>query len=291
MLKNPERAPHWMPDNARHRVDFVKAQIHRWMDELFETGNRHDLRTFFAKTLFMRDYLLSPILDAHETELYLRDEAVLTYMKRFQQLSLDNEVLFERQMSEVLCRGANGEGLMLIIRDYYAEIYRLLTRTEIFLTGMNGASTVAMVGTGGMPLSLLFMQAFSGARIVGLDINEESLRLGGHFVDFLCEGHPARYHRDAIELNLADGAAYDYGRCDIVILSIHIENKAEIIARIVETAPRERAVIVVERQVQGLGQYFYPNYGFDPDDLPLAKLASMCSSLLVSTAYRLDGCA
>lgn len=256
------------------------------MDELFASA-RHDLRTFFAKTLLVRDYLLSPVLDARETALYLNDESVRAYMKRFQALSLDNEVRFERQMSEVPRAGPTGEGLMLIIKEYYAEIYRVLARTEIFLSGMNGDSAVTMVGTGGMPLSLLFMQHFSGARIVGLDVDAQSLRTGEQFVDFLCERHPSRYRRDAIDVRHADGAEYDYGASDIVILSIHIENKARIIARIVETAPRDRPVIVIERQVQGLGQYFYPNHGFDPHGLPIEKLASLCSSLLVSTAYRI----
>ncbi|KWK05963.1 hypothetical protein WM11_11245 [Burkholderia ubonensis] len=288
MLTNLPIPPHCAANDTQHRIDFVKAQIHRWIDEMFVSPDRHDLRAWFAKTLLIRDYLLSPVLDAHETERFLRDATVREYMKRFQALSLDNEVRFERQMSDVLRAGPSSEGLLLIIKEYYAEIYRLLSRTEIFLSDMSADSTVAMVGSGGMPLSLLFMQSFSGARIVGLDLSEESLRTGAHFVDHLCALHPARYCRDAIEMVHTDGAVYDYGACDIVILSIHIENKAEIVQRIVETAPRDRRVIVIERQVQGLGQYFYPNYGFDPTGLPLAKLATLCSSLLVSTAYQLD---
>ncbi|WP_239687636.1 class I SAM-dependent methyltransferase, partial [Burkholderia cenocepacia] len=270
------------------RIDFVKTQIHRWIDEMFVSPDRHDLRACFAKTLLIRNYLLSPVLDANETERFLRDATVREYMKRFQALSLDNEVRFERQMSDVLRAGPSSEGLLLIIKEYYAEIYRLLARTEMFLSDMSADSTVAMVGSGGMPLSLLFMQSFSGARIVGLDLSEESLRTGERFVDHLCASNPARYRRAAIEMVHADGAAYDYGACDIIILSIHIENKAEIVERIIETAPRDRRVIVIERQVQGLGQYFYPNYGFDPARLPLVKLATLCSSLLVSTAYQLD---
>lgn len=288
MLTNLPLAPHCAANDTRRRIDFVKTQIHRWMDEMFVSPDRHDLRACFAKTLLIRNYLLSPVLDAHETEHFLRDTTVREYMKRFQALSLDNEVRFERQMSDVLRAGPSSEGLLLIIKEYYAEIYRLLARTEIFLSDMSADSTVAMVGSGGMPLSLLFMQSFSGARIVGLDLSEESLRTGERFVDHLCALHPARYRRDAIEMVHADGAAYDYGACDIVILSIHIENKMEIVERIIETAPRDRRVIVIERQVQGLGQYFYPNYGFDTAGLPLAKLATLCSSLLVSTAYQLD---
>ncbi|RQS12241.1 SAM-dependent methyltransferase [Burkholderia sp. Bp9002] len=288
MLTNLPLPPHCAANDTQHRIGFVKAQIHRWIDEMLVSPDRHDLRVWFAKTLLIRDYLLSPVLDAHETERFLRDATVREYMKRFQALSLDNEVRFERQMSDVLRAGPSSEGLLLIVKEYYAEIYRLLARTEIFLSDMSADSTVAMVGSGGMPLSLLFMQSFSGARIVGLDLSEESLRTGERFVDHLCALHPARYRRDAIEMVHADGAAYDYEACDIVILSIHIENKAEIVQRIVETAPRDRRVIVIERQVQGLGQYFYPNYGFDPAGLPLAKLAALCSSLLVSTAYQLD---
>ncbi|CAB3772936.1 hypothetical protein GQ57_22995 [Burkholderia sp. MSh2] len=281
-------APRCAANDTQHRIDFVKTQIHRWIDELFESPDRHDLRACFAKTLLIRNYLLSPLLDAHETERFLRDATVREYMKRFQALSLDNEVRFERQMSDVLRAGPSSEGLLLIIKEYYAEIYRLLARTEMFLSDMSADATVAMVGSGGMPLSLLFMQSFSGARIVGLDLSEESLRTGERFVDHLCALHPARYRRDAIAMVHADGAAYDYGACDIVILSIHIENKVEIVRRIVETAPRDRRVIVIERQVQGLGQYFYPNYGFDAAGLPLVRLASLCSSLLVSTAYALE---
>lgn len=288
MLTNLPLAPHCAANDTQHRIDFVKTQIHRWIDEMFTSPDRHDLRACFAKTLLIRNYLLSPVLDAIETERFLRDATVREYMKRFQALSLDNEVRFERQMSDVLRAGPSSEGLLLIIKEYYAEIYRLLARTEIFLSDMSADSTVAMVGSGGMPLSILFMQAFSGARIVGMDLSEESLRTGERFVDHLCASNPARYRRAAIDMVHADGAAYDYGACDIIILSIHIENKVEIVERIIETAPRDRSVIVIERQVQGLGQYFYPNYGFDPAGLPLVKLATLCSSLLVSTAYRLD---
>ncbi|MBU9561945.1 SAM-dependent methyltransferase [Burkholderia multivorans] len=288
MLSHLPLAPRCAANDTQNRIDFVKTQIHRWIDEMFVSPDRHDLRACFAKTLLIRNYLLSPVLDANETERFLRDATVREYMQRFQALSLDNEVRFERQMSDVLRAGPSSEGLLLIIKEYYAEIYRLLARTEMFLSDMSADSTVAMVGSGGMPLSLLFMQSFSGARIVGLDLNEESLRTGERFVDHLCASNPARYRRGAIEMVHADGAAYDYGACDIIILSIHIENKLEIVKRIIETAPRDRRVIVVERQVHGLGQYFYPNYGFDSDRLPVVKLASLSSSLLVSTAYELE---
>ncbi len=145
-----------------------------------------------------------------------------------------------------------------------------------------------MVGAGGMPLSLLFMQYFSNARILGLDKCEESLNIGGQYIDYLMTKHPQNCRRDAIDLVCADGATFNYSECDIIILSIHISNKVEIMERILETAPRARQVIVIERQVRGLRQYFYRNHGFDPSGLPVHRIGTLCSSVLDSTAYRLE---
>ncbi|MDI9690625.1 SAM-dependent methyltransferase, partial [Burkholderia cenocepacia] len=67
MLTNPPLAPHCAANDTQHRIDFVKTQIHRWIDEMFVSPDRHDLRACFAKTLLIRNYLLSPVLDANET--------------------------------------------------------------------------------------------------------------------------------------------------------------------------------------------------------------------------------
>ncbi len=132
------------------------------------------------------------------------------------------------------------------------EVSTHLARTEIFLTGMNRDSTVYMVGSGGMPLSVLFMHRFTDARIICLEISEESLQDGRNFCNFLIGQHPDNFRREAIDLRYGDGATFDYGECDIIVLSIHTMNKVEMIQRIIDTAPRDRDVIVVERQVKDL---------------------------------------
>ncbi len=35
MLTNPPLAPHCAANDTQHRIDFVKTQIHRWIDEMF----------------------------------------------------------------------------------------------------------------------------------------------------------------------------------------------------------------------------------------------------------------
>ncbi|WP_153102073.1 nicotianamine synthase family protein [Paraburkholderia hayleyella] len=271
----------------RTHIEFVKQQIHGWLDELLDAPQGQDLKQSFGKMLTLRNYILSPVLDASEIARYLDDPEVRTYMARYQALCASNEVRFERQMSTLLRQQNDNEALVQIIRGYYADIYRLLARSEIFLSAMNAESTVAMVGSGAMPLSLLFMQRYSGARMIGIDCSATSLACGREYIDFLTAQHPQHFQRAAIALECADGAAFDYGMCDIVVLSIHLPNKRAVIERIIATAPRGRPVVIVERQVQGLGQYFYRNYGFDPAGLPLLRMDTLCSSLLQSTAYRL----
>jgi hypothetical protein len=275
-------------DASHNRIEFVKRQLHGWIDELLNSPDRHDLKKSFGKALTIRNYVLSPVLDPHEMEIYLEDPEVQDYMARHQALWADNEMHFEQQMSGILCAENDNEVLVQIIKEYYANIYRALTCTEIFLSDMNTSSTVVMVGTGSMPLSLLFMQRFSNAHILGLDHCKSALDIGGQYIDYLTMKYPENYRREAIELICMDGATFDYSKCNIIILSIHISNRAEVIKRIIETAPCDRQVIVIERQVQGLRQYFYHNYSFDPAGLPMHKVGTLCSSLLHSTAYRLE---
>ncbi|WJF91515.1 SAM-dependent methyltransferase [Paraburkholderia bonniea] len=277
--------------SSESRIAFVRQQIHAWLDELLALPASVGLQQSFGKMLTLRNYILSPVLNASETARYLEDPEVRDYMARYQALCALNEVRFEREMSAIL-RGQNesekeNEALVQIIRGYYADIYKLLARSEIFLSGMNPTSNVVMVGSGGMPLSLLFMQSFSGARVTGVERSAASLASGSEYIAFLSGQHPALFRRAAISQVCADGVSFDYGEADIVVLSIHLADKLSIIERIIETTPRERAVVIVERQVRGLGQYFYRNHGFEPAGLPLQRMGTLCSSLLESTAYRL----
>ena len=54
-----------------------------------------------------------------------------------------------------------------------------------------------MVGGGSMPLSMLFMNRFTGAKIVSIDKSREAVIKAGECINFISQYAPDRYSVDA----------------------------------------------------------------------------------------------
>ena len=84
---------------------------------------------------------------------------------------------------------------------------------------------------------------------------------------------------------VGDAENVDYSDHDVVILSIYITNKDVIIRRILESTKKFKRLIIINRHMHGLSQYFYKNYPITSNIDNLIWKNKITSGIITSQAF------
>lgn len=267
----------------RNKLKNIKEQIHALIDVILFLEIETKLAELVAKHIALQNRIISSQLNNEELEEYFLDEQVKCYVKKYQDYCLDLEIHLENLITKALLSSGPVSDIALFLRHYYSSIYESMTKNEIALSRINKKSKVCMVGIGSMPLSMLFMHRFTGADIVGIDKSSEVISSTQECVEFVSQYAPDRYNHDAFSVIAADGEVFDYEDFDVVILSIHIANKDAVIRRILNTS-NNRNLILLDRGVVGLCQYFYKSNPIDKHNVSLSFVDNVNSGVITTKA-------
>lgn len=243
----------------RGKLQMIQEQIHTLIDIILAFNMESHLPELVAKHIALQNMIISFQTTDKEINHYFSDEKVADYVKKYQRYCLNLEVYLENLMTDALMKPNRPSEIIRLLRNYYSSIYEVMSKNEIALAGINKSSKVCMVGVGSMPLSMLFMHRFSGASVVGIDKSKKTILSTQKCIEFISQHSPDRYRPDAFSVVPVDGEEFNYANFDVIVLSIHIENKDAVIRRILDTVVDKKRFILLDRKVVGLSQYFYKN--------------------------------
>jgi hypothetical protein len=266
------------------KLQKIKKQIHTLMDGSFKLDIKNELPELIAKNITLQNIINSFHLSDKEIFQYLSDKEVKCYIKKYQSHCLDFECYIEQLLSEALTNPQNHSDIIRFLRNYYSNIYEVMVKNEIVLAKVNKHSTVCMVGVGSMPLSMLFMHRFAGSKVVGIDKSKETIQSTKRCIECVSQYAPQRYPFDAFTLWAVDGEGFDYASFDVIVLSIHIENKEAVIKQVLDTVLDKHHLVLLERKVVGLCEYFYKNNSINPGENHLVLGDSTKSGVITTQA-------
>jgi hypothetical protein len=126
-----------------------------------------------------------------------------------------------------------------------------LAIAEAEATQLGPSSTLAFVGCGSFPWSVLRYRALAGCHVTGVDFNSLAIHLAQEAIDALDL-------RLGVRLIEADARNVDYAHYSHVVVAGMASPKTAICQRVAETAsPRAQLVI---RSARGLNRMFYEGY-------------------------------
>ena len=115
------------------------------------------------------------------------------------------------------------------------------------VASMKPAESIAMVGSGPLPLTSIIMHNLLGVRVTCIDINEEAIRVSSQLVKKLgLEEH--------IKFVVADGLYHTYTNHPVVFIAGYVPPKAAILEKIRSDRPK---AIVAVRNADGIFAFLY----------------------------------
>jgi nicotianamine synthase-like protein len=159
------------------------------------------------------------------------------------------ESKMESHWSNLLCaRAGLAVGDLKVFR--YWNCYRDLVAGELrnllpFLRS-GERHTIAFVGAGALPLSAILMHTQIDADVVCIDADPHACRMASA----LC----TRLGLAGITVRCAEGVEWDYARSSVVFIASLVSGKAEVAARVRQTAPR---ALIALRSAEGLCTLLY----------------------------------
>lgn len=182
----------------------------------------------------------------------LADSSIRDRMSRFRDLSARGEGELERAWAERICAAADPSSELA--RFPYLDNYRRLVRMEtgVLASALRGSlRSVAVVGSGPMPLSALFL-ATPDVVVDGFDRDPQAVAASRRIVE-LTGVQGMRFHH-------ADAADADLSGYQVVVLAALVgstpQEKAAIIARMRSTMTADTILLV--RSARGLRSLLYP---------------------------------
>jgi hypothetical protein len=126
-----------------------------------------------------------------------------------------------------------------------------------------GCESIAFVGAGPLPISAIMLHQRTGLRVTCIDSNERAFQLGQRLICLLAAKEAG--HKDIdkmIHFIHAFGEEHDYRMHPVVFIASLVENKEQIINRIVDTSNAATTTII--RSAEGLSTLLYrPADGVD----------------------------
>lgn len=273
-----------MDEIMLERIENIKCMTHKLIDD-FEFNCEKISFESISKHIMLQKYLLSQKLNSVNLKNYFANDKVKFYIKKFRELNANHEINIEMIMSDILISGKSElDSVFSFLKTYYSDFYKLLSCNEALIYGSKKIKKICMVGIGTMPLSLLFTQAYSKAKVVGLDISEDAIFNANRFLKFACKTKPEKYSECDFDLYCMDGDSYNYKDVDVVILSIYVKNKHLVLKKILQNF-NEKSLIIIDRGVDGLRNYFYEYYPFDIEENPFRILKCNRTGIINSTGY------
>ena len=242
------------------KLSLIKDQIHSMIEDTLILDMNKQLPEIFSNHIALQSYVTSLTLTDEEEHDYLLDEEVKEYMNNYQNFCIDYELHLEQLMGNSIVTNECQDKTLRCLRAYYSNFYKILTKNEIYLSSINKNAKVCMVGIGSMPLSMMFINRFSQAHIDGIDKSSQTLYYTQQFIDYLTKKMPVRYSKNDLTIYFADGEKFNYNDYDAVIISIYIANKDRVITQILKSNAKRNKLVIIDRQCEGLSQYFYKNY-------------------------------
>ncbi|WP_458122327.1 SAM-dependent methyltransferase [Paenibacillus sp. Z6-24] len=170
-----------------------------------------------------------------------RNEELSLIADDLRQISARCVAVMEKYRALKLLDGSSG------ITDYFRNIESCIEQ-EFGRFQVTSASRVLMIGSGSFPMTPLLIARRTGAEVVGIDIDEESVQLGRAIVDQLGQGLNIRLLSNPVEELEFTGTATH------IIFSSTVAQKYDILDRLYPLTGKE--VIVAMRYGDGLKSLF-----------------------------------
>ncbi|AZE84789.1 hypothetical protein C4J98_3383 [Pseudomonas orientalis] len=177
-----------------------------------------------------------------------------------QQKIIGIEQLFEAELSEhwqrLLGDDPAPSSLDKVSRFFYRIYQRMVSSELASLAQHNGR--LCQVGVGAMPLSMLLYLEKTGFCVTGIDIDATCIDKATHGLQASMEALQIPVQR--LNLLVADGADFDYSPFDVVVVSMTVSGRDQVLQRILDTC-RQAHVQVVLRDTEGWKQFIYRPVG------------------------------
>jgi hypothetical protein len=150
-----------------------------------------------------------------------------------------------------------GSFLKLTEQDLTINSYKVVKR-EIELLDHSNCKTLAMVGSGPLPETILYIfENTNILKIIGIDNNQEAIYLAGEMISSIKK-------TPRIEFIHYDGLDYNYKNSDIVYIANFVYPKTEVLNRIAKTA--KPGIKILIRNPFSFGKMLYDEVNFDKID-------------------------
>jgi hypothetical protein len=188
---------------------------------------------------------------------YFESNPLNSYAIEFQKFTYKWELFLESIMADYLANidVCIRSSFLEKIRSHFSIFYNELIKNELSMTHLDNNKTICQVGIGEMPLSLYYLNKNIRNKIIGLDVIQKSIESAKQFITSKTKNNID----NKLQFYCCDGVEYDYKDCDLVIISISVFDKENILAQIKKTNVTKSNFPVIARTTQGLSQYLYPS--------------------------------
>src|SRR5471030_1911877 len=198
-------------------------------------------------------------------------------MEDCQRKVLEIEQLFESALSHqwntLLTEGSQ-------LSRFFYRIYQRMVSSE--LTGLDSHhGKLCQVGVGAMPLSILLYVQKTKFVVTGIDIDPTAIVRARQGLDAVFSA--LDIPRERLSLVEADGADFDYGDYDVVVLSMTVSGRSNVLQRILDTCRKPQLRIVL-RDTEGWKQFIYRPMGL-PSQQQLELLTHSSGCPISSAIY------
>ncbi|MGC5701696.1 AMP-binding protein [Pseudomonas sp. NFXW11] len=275
--------------NARQKLPAIRDQRQR--AEVLQTGSELSRRIDRLLDIPTEHRRLDELFNAYSELLVLLNslQRTLPYnstgsaegyrIEDCQRKVLDIERLFELELSGQWASLLN-DGNKL--SRFFYRIYQRMVSNE--LTSLDGHSgRLCQVGVGAMPLSILLYVQKTSFFVTGIDIDSHAIVQARRGMAAAFEALDIPSER--LSLIEAAGADFDYTSYDVVVLSMTVSGRSEVVQRILDTCKQPQVRIVL-RDTDGWKQFIYQSVGL-PEQQQLELVAEHSGCPISSSVYRI----
>ena len=135
-------------------------------------------------------------------------------------------------------------------RFYHRLFYEPVIKKEIALARLRPGERVLHIGGGSYPFTALQLATY-GCEVCLIDNNDKAVAAAREVV--------ARNHLlDRVQVLFGDGQEVNGSNFDAVWISLLVQPKKKIVARLLNTLAQEKQLRIVYRNPRGIFKYFYP---------------------------------
>jgi hypothetical protein len=113
------------------------------------------------------------------------------------------------------------------VRNHYKDFYHLLITNELDMIDLKSIKVICHVGIGEISVSCLLINKISSCKVIGIDMLPQAIESTRQFLSSRSDSYENHF-----ELHCCDGNEFDYHLSDLVIISVSVTNKHEVLNQI-----------------------------------------------------------